>query len=65
MAASRTGLAGPRVRLAEGGQQLPGRLRRKAVAAWMNILIGAAVGITVATAGSMAAPGPMPGALGI
>ena len=41
-------------------------LRRKAVAAWMNILIGAAVGITVATAGSMGGrPWPEPGTWGV
>jgi len=41
-------------------------LRRKAVAAWMNILIAAAVGVTVATAGSIGSrPWPQPGTWGV
>jgi hypothetical protein len=41
-------------------------LRRKAVAVWMNILIAAAAGITVATAGNMSGrPWPEPGTWGV
>jgi hypothetical protein len=41
-------------------------LRRKAVAAWMNILILGAAGVTVATAGIMASrPWPQPGTWGV
>jgi hypothetical protein len=41
-------------------------LRRKAVAAWMNMLIAGAVAVTVVTAGVMAgAPWPEPGTWGI
>src|SRR6266496_2793005 len=41
-------------------------LRRKAVAAWMNILIAGAAGVTVATAGITASrPWPQPGTWGV